>query len=177
MALVVQLEHPHAPVSTLQLRIAKAIDQFYYLLLFTTSSTYDSPQIWRNWLGMGFNVAIKEPPPGVQKDDEVKITTRPPWRNPELTVEGSNKGGLEALRQLLKMIDQARPSVAGQDDDARAEALLKGAVGQQLAEPVVGALQRHGFRAEEVDSFLSMMRRGLLALTHSDVNAIRVSNT
>lgn len=175
MALVVQLKHAHAPVSTLQLRISKAVEQFYYLTLFSTTKTYDSPEVWRDWLEMGFNVAIKEAPPGTAANDKVKITVHPPMTAPEIFVEGSNQTALQRLRQLLENIEAVRPSLTGKSEDVRAETLIKGAVGKTLAQPVVDALLRHGFRPDEVDSYLTMIRRGLLALTHDEVQSVKVS--
>src|SRR5262249_37408790 len=158
--LAIELSFPSAPITSLLKRMGKGIGQFYYAKLFVSSKAYDQPAIWRGWFELGFHVAIFSPPPGVGAADRIRIRTRAPSRPPILSAESANTDALKDLESLLQLVDEVRPSLAGQDDAARAAALPGSDFGRQLLVPVLDALKRHHSDAAEIEGFGSMLTRG-----------------
>jgi hypothetical protein len=173
--LAVEFTFPAAPITSLQKRIAKGIEQLYYTRLFLTSSAYSDGDIWRRWHGMGFHVAIFSPPPGTRASDRVRVRLRAPSRTPLVSVTGANVEALKDLESLLGVVDGNRPSVAGKSDAERAAALRDGELGRVVLQPLVDALGRLGLEASDIDDFVRMLQRGFDALTEDEITAIDVS--
>ena len=173
----VVVNHKRAPITTQQTRLVKGVEQFYYALLFSSSPSYaNRADAWRSWLSIGFHVATKVPPPGTAESDRVTMTVRSNGKAPEINGSSSNREALQKLQKLLQDIDALRGSVAGKDEASRAEALLGNTqVAQQLVKPVIDALNRSALRQDEIDSYMGMIRRGLLALTHDEITSIQFS--
>ena len=173
----VTVSHKFAPITTQTMRLEKCVEQFYYALLFSGSPGYRNHQeIWRSWAGLGFHVATKVAPPGTSAGDKVTMTMRSNGKIPEISAVASSKETLAKVEKLFRDIDSLRASVVGLEDEARAGALLKAPqVVQGLVKPVTDALSKSDLRPEEKESYLAMIRRGLLAFTHPDVVSIKVS--
>lgn len=171
------VNHKRAPIGTQQLRLSKGVEQCYYALLFSSSPSYKNrPGVWRAWLAMGLDIAVKAPPPGTADTDKITITVRSNGKAPEIYGASSNKEALQRLNRLLQDIDVLRGSVAGKNEAAKADVLLGNPkVAQQLVQPLTGCLKQSGLRPDEVESFRFMVRRGLLALTHDEVASIQIS--
>jgi hypothetical protein len=175
--LAVTFSMPEAPISTLQHRLSKGIEDFYYVLLFTDGSAYSGSKIWRDWLGMGFSVAIQSAPPGTARSDRVTVSASPPSKTPEVVLEGGDEHYLRKLAGILEQVDLLRPSLTGMEDDAIMDSLTAGSVGGELVSPVTNLLEEYGFRQEEIEEFRSMIRRGLLALLHRNIKQMVVEGS
>ena len=176
-ALDVELTFPAAPITSLQKRIAKGIEQLYYAKLFLTSPAYSDGAIWRRWLDLGFHVTIFSPPPGTVAGDRVRVRLRAPSRTPHVSVTGDNVDALKELESLLRTVDGLRPSVAGADAAARRAALRGGDLGRLVVDPLVETLGRLGFDPAETDAFVAMLQRGFDALTDDSITEIDVALT
>jgi hypothetical protein len=163
--LVVELAFPNAPITSLQKRIEKGIEQLYYAKLFVTSPTYEGPGIWRNWIDHGFHVATFSPPPGTERADRVRVRLKAPSPTPVVSVEGANTDALKDLESLVRLVDAARGA---------GSSLRDGELGRALVIPVVETLQGHGFDSSEVDAFVAMLQRGYDALTDEGITGIDV---
>ena len=169
--------HTRTAIGTQQLREAKAVEQLYYVVLLTGSPAYRvKPEIWRRWAGIGFDIAMKVPPPGVTVSDRMTMNVRSAGKVPEISGTSANMEALQKLNALLEDIEAVRPSLAGQPDEARAEALINHPkIAQQLIQPLKDCLQKCSVPQEEVDAYMFMIRRGLLALTYHEVASVQVS--
>jgi hypothetical protein len=174
-ALAVDVTFPSAPITSLQKRIAKGIEQLYYAKLFVTSPAYADGAVWRRWYDMGFHVAIFDPPPGTRPADRIRVRLRAPSPTPHVTVSGGNADALKDLESLVRAVDAARPAVTGQGEDARAKALRDGEAGRTVLQPMVDTLGRLGFEPAEIDDFVAMLQRGFDALTDDGITAVDVS--
>jgi hypothetical protein len=171
----VEFTFPAAPITSLQKRIAKGIEQLYYTKLFLTSPAYGDGDIWRRWHAMGFHVAIFSPPPGTAASDRVRVRIQAPSRTPLVSVTGANGDALKDLESLLRIVDGIRPSVAGRTDAERAAVLRENELGRVVVQPLIDALERLGLEASEIDDFVRMLGRGVDALTDDEITAIEVS--
>lgn len=175
--LKVIVNHKRAPIGTQQLRLSRGVEQVYYALLFSGSPSYkDRSDVWRSWLKIGFHVAVKVPPPGTAESDKAVQNTVSNGKAPEVHILSSNKETLERLQSVLLDIDGMRDAVAGKEEASKAALLLESSgVARQLVEPVLAAVNRAGLRPDEVEEYMSMVRRAVLALTHDDVTSILIS--
>jgi hypothetical protein len=171
-ALAVDVTFPSAPITSLQKRLAKGIEQLYYARLFATSPAYADGAVWRRWYDMGFHVAIFDPPPGTLPADRIRVRLRAPSPTPHVSITGDNAGALKDLESLLRAVDGARTTVAGKGEDARAAALRDGELGRTVVQPVVDKLGSLGFEPAEVDDFVAMLQRGFDALTDDGITAV-----
>jgi hypothetical protein len=175
--LAVRLTLPAAPITSLQKRMTKGVEHLYYAKLFITSPAYEGPTIWRNWLEMGFHVAIADPPPGTAAGDRVRVRTKAPSRTPVVSVEAANTDALKDLESVLRSIDAARAGVRGQDDTGRGAAMRQGEFARLVVDPLVARLQKDGFEAGQIDQYLAMLQRAFDALTTDEVTSIELSVT
>jgi hypothetical protein len=166
---------PAAPITSLQKRIAKGIEQLYYVRLFSSSPAYADGDIWRRWHEHGFHVATFAPPPGMAAGDRIRVRSQGPSPTPVISVDGANVDALKDLESVLHTIDQVRPTVAGRNIADRATALRAGELGRVLAGDLVGKVQAAGLGQPEVDDFLAMLQRGFDALTNDEITAIDVT--
>jgi hypothetical protein len=162
-------------ISTQFFRFGKAVEQFYYGLLFTTEEYAGAgANAWESWADQGFHIAIKSAPPAVRKNDHLKVDTRP-GRTFELTAESSNRGGLMRLSELLQEIERARTGLPSGNEDSRTQALLDNpAIESWLVNPIREALKRNAISSEAKDAIWSMIRRGLSALANWQIRSIKV---
>ncbi len=173
--LAAELTFPDTPITSLQKRMSKGLEQLYYASLFLKSAAYKGPEIWRSWLEQGFHVTIFSPPRGTAPGDRIRVRVKAASTTPVMSVEGSNADALKDLESLVQVIDGLRPGLAGKGDDARVAALREGALGRQLVGPLTETLQGNGFEAEEIDEYLAMLQRGFDALTNDDISAIELT--
>ncbi|MSQ61050.1 MAG: hypothetical protein EXR43_00445 [Dehalococcoidia bacterium] len=170
------INHKTAPISTQQLRLSRGIEELYYALLYTGRPAYQNrPQAWSAWLEMGFHIALKSPPPETADSDAAIVSVRSAGKSPEYSLASADGETLQKLETLLKRIDSLRGPVAGRHDDTKAEAVIGEAeVSRQLIKPLTDCLKSNGLRQGEIDSFMFMVRRALLALTHDDITSIQI---
>jgi hypothetical protein len=173
--LVVDLVFPAAPITTLLKRMQKGIEQFYYASLFVRSPRYEQSSIWQDWLDVGFHIAIVDAPPGTAPEDRIHLSLRFPSATPVVTIRGANAEALKHLQSLLELVDGVRPGLAGLDDDVKADALRSGPVADELVQPVLAALERHGLTEVQRDQYFAMLRRGFLALQNDSLKSMTLS--
>jgi hypothetical protein len=151
--LTVELTFPAAPITSLLKRIEKGVGDLYYASLLLDSPAYSTGDVWRQWYGRGFHLAIFDPPPGVEKSDRVRVRVKAPSRTPVVTMEGSNVGALEELEGLLGGV-------------------AEGEVDRRVLQPLVERLGGLGFTEPEVEQFRRMLQRAVDALTTKDLQSI-----
>jgi hypothetical protein len=171
----VDLSFPHAPITSLQKRIAKGIEQLYYTKLFLTSPAYADGEIWVRWHDLGFHVAIFDAPPGTLVGDRVRVRVRAPSPTPHVSVTGDNAAALSDLESLVQTVDAARASVHGVGADGRAAALRDGDLSREIVQPLVDAVRAAGLDDAAVDDYRAMLQRGFDALTDDSVQSISVT--
>jgi hypothetical protein len=173
--LVVDLVFPAAPVTTLLKRMQKGIEQFYYASVFVQSPRYEASSIWQDWVDVGFHIAIVDAPPGTAPEDKIHLSLRFPSATPVVTIRGANTEALKHLQSLLESVDGMRSGLAGIDDDAKVDAMRSGPVADELVQPVLAALERHGLTESERDQYLGMLRRGFLALENDSLKSMTLT--
>ena len=175
--LKVIVNHKRAPVGTQQIRLTRGVEQLYYALLFSGSPPYkDRSDVWRSWLKIGFHVAVKVPPPGAAESDKAVQNSISNGKAPEVHILSSNMKTLERLQSVLLDVDGMRNAVAGKEEASKTAVLLEGSqVAQQLVKPLLAAVNQAGLHPDEVEEYMYMARRALLALTHDDVTSIQIS--
>jgi hypothetical protein len=160
-------------ISTQFFRFSKAVEQFYYALLF--SDDYAGPNPWNSWIGIGFHVAVKSAPPAAGENDLLTIDTRP-GRTFEVTATGNNSRALVRLSETLQAIERARTALPAGSEEARLKVLLdNSAVEQHLLRPVRESLKRYGVSNEAAEPVWSMIRRGLSALTNWQIQSVKIA--
>jgi hypothetical protein len=171
----VDLSFPHSPITSLQKRIEKGIEQLYYAKLFLASPSYADGDVWRRWHERGFHVAIFSPPPGTLSGDRIRVRLRAPSPTPQVSVTGTNLDALHDLESMLQSIDAVRPGLVGGGSDARATALRDGDLGGVVVQPLVEAVGTAGLDGDAVDDYLAMLQRAFDALTDDSISSIRIS--
>jgi hypothetical protein len=164
-------------VGTQQLRFNKGVEHLYYALLYSTDPAYqDNAEVWRSWLDIGFHLAVKVTPRGTRPQDALHVRYVSNGKAPEFHGAGGNPEVLKRLQQLIQDVDSLRATLAGMDADRKAQALVENPqVNTQLIAPLTASLNKAKLRPDEIDQFMSMIKRGLLALTHDDVTHATVS--
>ena len=65
-------------ISTGFFRFCKAVEHFYYVLLFTSEPYVDAgAQPWRSWFEVGFHLAARAAPPAAGDADRLHVEVRP----------------------------------------------------------------------------------------------------
>ena len=165
-----------APITTQMKRFAKGVEHCYYGLLFSSPSYSDRTETWNSWLRQGFHIGIKEAPPDATQTDRLKVSVRPDGRVMEVTVSSANSDAIQQLLRLLQNIDNCRIVLKGKDQATKSQELLADEkIGQQLLRPVLDGLNKSGLRGPDVDSYRSMIERGLLALTNNEIGSVQFS--
>ena len=162
-------------ISTQLLRFRKAVENLYYALLFS-SEAYTGANPWDSWAEMGFNIAIRSAPPAAKESDRLTVDTAP-GRTFEITASNSNRVALTRLSDLLQEIERARTKPGSAGGEARVEALLDNSgIQSRLVRPVRESLEHQAASSQAADAIWSTLRRGLSALTNSQIKSIRVIN-
>jgi hypothetical protein len=175
--LAVRLTLPDAPITSLQKRLTKGVEHLYYVKLFLTSPAYEGPTVWRDWLEMGFHVAITDPPRGTAAGDRVRVRTKAPSQTPVVSVEGTNTDALKDLESVLRGVDAARAGVRTMGDAGRGSALRQGEFARLVIGPLLATLEKNGLEADEVNRYLAMLQRAFDALTNDEITSIELSVT
>jgi len=173
--LTAQLTFPHAPITSLQKRMVKGVEQLYYAKLFLTTSAYDNAAMWRRWREQGFHVATFDPPPGTVRSDRLRVRLRAPTPTPTVSATSDNVDALKQLRALLEQVDALRPELARKTPAERNEIIGRSELNRVLLAPLAARLAAHNLTDEEIRDFGEMLRRGINALTDDDVSAISIS--
>ncbi|MFI5046251.1 MAG: hypothetical protein ACHQIG_04230 [Acidimicrobiia bacterium] len=171
----VDLSFPHSPITSLQKRIGKGIEQLYYARLFLTAPTYADGTIWPAWHERGFHLAIFSPPPGTAAGDKIRVRMRGPSPTPRVSVTGENVDALKDLESMVRAIDSSRADVAGGSEADRVTALRDGELGRVVVQPLVDALGKAGLDDTATDDYLAMLQRAFDALTNDRIQSIDVT--
>src|SRR5215469_729352 len=121
MSLSVTFDAKRMPHTTEFLRITRSPERLYYLLLFSGDSA--GANGWSSWVNVGFNLAVKEAPPGTAKSDRVKVTTYPDPRHFAVELQGGNGQVIAELKGLLMQIESERGYLSGKDASTRSKEL------------------------------------------------------
>ena len=178
MGLRVTVNHELAPISSQLLRLSKATEQLYYTLLYTGKPAYKNKgEAWRKWHAIGFHMAVKSPPPATADSDKIKVSLRSDGKAQEITVENGDRAVVAKLETLIRDLDTARKGLAGKDDASKAETMLANqAIAEQVVKPLMDALKSNALRDDEIEAYMNMLRRGLLAFSHDLVTTIQISS-
>jgi hypothetical protein len=173
----IKVDSPAMPLSTEFIGFCKAVEHFYYVIaLASEPDAGKAAAAWRAWLSGGLNPAVRTAPP-VAMTDRIRVDSHPGIGGFELTLAGAGGAALARLQTLLRAIDEVREMLAPNcADDVRLASLMEASlVRRELIEPVKAEAGR--LSADEADSFLAMIRRGLLALTENDITSIALTLT
>jgi hypothetical protein len=158
-------------ISTPFFRFCKGIEQFYYAMLFAAQPyAAQGASPWLSWMTIGFHVATREAPPGAAEADRIRVDTLA-GRTFEVRVNGSNRGALEKLRDLIAELDRVRKSLTADDEPGRlAEIHADRKIDALLMTPLRNSLTRDS--VPEKEAFAAMMDRGLLALCNRQITSM-----
>lgn len=154
--------------------IGKAVEHFYYSLLFTSPAYSGDADRWSTWREMGFSNAIKDAPPNSKEADRLTRRVFSDGKLIDITVTAANGETMRRLVQVLTDISSVRAATSGQGTGAGANELANKVEGQ-LVTPVSASLKSAGMDDDEVASFKEMLQRGLEALTYKDITAIELT--
>ena len=173
--LKIEVASEYALTTTQMKGIEKGVEAFYYVGLFSDAKPYaGTPEPWRSWLKMGFSTSLREAPSAAAQFDRVIMTVRPDGKVVHLDLSGANKSALSDLQAVLEIIEGLRGSLRGRNDEERDDALeANQELQKKLLVPLMDSLKRSGCRPDEVDEFMAMVRRGLVAMTDNEITTIR----
>lgn len=162
-------------ISTQFARFNKAVEHFYYALLFSSDDyAGSSSKAWDSWAEQGFDLAVRAAPPAVREGDRLIVDWRP-GRSFELTVATNNRAALTRLAELLREIESARTVLTESTEDARVQALLDNpALNSRLLRPVRESLERGSIPHEAADAIRSILKQGLSALTNRQIESVKL---
>lgn len=170
---------PHTTVFT---RLIKAPEHLYYFLLLAGDARHArQPQAWRAWSGMGFDLAVREAPPGVERAERIKVTVNHSPRQVSLRIDGGDATALARLKDVMQSVMQSiaalRASAGGQENMARAQSLAGSqSLQEKLLSPVRASFRDAGLRAEEIEAFESLLKRCLYGLSDPCIDALQVAD-
>ena len=164
-------------ISTGFFRFCKAVEHFYYVLLFTSEPYVDAgAQPWLSWFEVGFHLAARAAPPAAGDDDRLHVEVRP-GRTFEIKASGANLKALEKLRELISELDRVRRSLGAGDQKVRLQAIAADQkIGAALLTPLKNGLTRNAIGADAADAFSAMIDRGLLAMCDRHITAIAIGS-
>ena len=161
-------------ISTQSFRFNKAIEHFYYALLFSSDDyAAAGATAWDSWLAQGFDLSIKAAPPAVRKADRL-IVDWLPGRTFEVTATSYNSRTLGRLSELLQEVERARTNLPSGSEEARAQALLDNPAIESRLRPIRENLKLNALPATETDATLSMIKQGLSALTNGQIKSAKI---
>lgn len=162
--------------STQLMKIPTALERAYYALLLSVSENYKgNDAIWLSWIQMGFSTAIREAPPGLLREDRIRIETEPWDRWVKLRAESEKPHYLRSLESFVLRLDSLRPSYQGKDEGARRDILLAdNEINQILCQPVNSRIQElSSLRPQEVNLLTTAVNDPLIWLTDDDITGIK----
>src|SRR5271170_631387 len=110
-------------ISTGFFRFCKAVEQFYYALLFTAEPYAEAgASTWHSWLHVGFHLAAREAPSAVADADRLRLDAHP-GKTFEIKAASSNRKTMEKLQELIREIDRIRTNLGDGDDKSRLRAI------------------------------------------------------
>ena len=163
-------------ISTQLFRFRKAVEDFYYALLFCSAPYANGAENpWQSWLKLGFNVAVRIAPPLARNEDQLTVDIAP-GKTFSIKVSGSNRNALSNLRDLLGSVDAARKTIGGTNPQQRLQAIRANReIEQRLLSRMRNSLESNAISPEGIDSFIAMIDRGLLALTDQNITSVAVT--
>jgi hypothetical protein len=153
--------------------VVKAVEHFYYALLFSTDASYAGrTEPWTSWIEQGFSAAIRQAPPETGEMDKLTTSVRSDGKLIEMTASSLNGEVLDKLARLLAAVDSHRVSTgsAGANDAPASKDIQ-----EQLLVPVSEALRKSGLDSRDSNAITEVLQKGLRALTYRDVDSIKVS--
>jgi len=160
-------------ISTGFFRFCKAVEQFYYALLFTAEPYAEAgASTWHSWLHVGFHLAAREAPSAVADADRLRLDAHP-GKTFEIKAASSNRKTMEKLQELIREIDRIRTNLGDGDDKSRLRAIgADPKIDALLLAPLKSSLVRNRIAADGVEAFSRMLDRGLLALCDKQIASI-----
>jgi hypothetical protein len=161
-------------ISTQFFRFSKAVEQFYYALLFSSDGYGGGgAAVWDSWAEIGFHIAVRTAPPAAKESDRLTVDTMP-GRRFEVIAIGGNRNAMTRLAQSLQEIEHARTALASGSEDARLAALMDNpAIERSLLQPIRDSLQVSAVSKEKTEEIWSMVKRGLTALTNWQIESVK----
>jgi len=161
--------------------LRKALDNFYYFHLLLGESSYGSDEnVWLSWLKIGFETSLVERPPGVPRDDRMRIETQPEPRWVVIRIESAKSNTLTAVKTLLQRVNTLRNTFQDKSEEDRATALLNdrdasspGSLLKRLNE----RLGTFSLRPAEIQQLNETIRESTLWITDNDILDISVTKT
>jgi hypothetical protein len=163
-------------ISTQFFRFCKAVEHFYYALLFSSEDyAASAADAWHSWAAQGFHLAVREFPPAARPGDRLTLDSRP-GRTFEVTASSNNRGALTRLCELVQEVEHARAALPSGGEEVRLQALLDNpAIESRLLRPVRESLTRSAVAGEAGQAVRSMISRGLSALTNWQIKSLRAA--
>lgn len=176
MSLAIAIETRRTPNTMKFRRFVKAPENLYYFLLFSGNSRYQgSRETWRTWLDMGFNLEVRDAPPGAALEHHALFTMKPRPPVAEISVTGGDAQTLGRLERLLRAVENNRPQVSSiQDPTARAKAAMADKeIDSQLVMPVMNALRAAWLTPREISGFVAPLDQAIATLTDGFITSAR----
>jgi hypothetical protein len=152
--------------------VVKAVEHFYYALLFSTDASYKGrAEPWVSWVEQGFSAAIREAPPDTGETDRLTTSVHSDGKIIEMTASSSNGDVLDKVARLLAAVDAQRVATAGQIQNGAPS----GDVQEQLFGPVSAELQASGVDRRVSGAITAALSTGVRALTYRDIESIDVT--
>ena len=177
MTLAIAIETRRMPNTTKFRRIVKAPENLYYFLLFSGNSRYQgSQETWQTWLDMGFNLAVRDAPPGAAREHHALFTVKPRPRVTEISVTGGEPKTMDGLDRLLRALEKRRPQVSSiQEPAARAKAAMGDKeIESQLLMPAMNALRAASLTPRVINGFIDPLDQAIAALTDDYITSVKI---
>lgn len=158
-------------------RVTKAPEALYYVALFATGGTYTGrPEVWRSWLQLGFALSTKDPPPDALEADLLEWTVTSKGARTAVHLSSARDDVLGTVMEVLRAVEGCRSGLAGQDNAAKAEAVLSDTVmSERIAKPAGRAFAAAGLRPDEAGAITGHVTRTLTALLDDDIASVTVA--
>ena len=157
--------------------VVKAVERFYYALLFSTDAAYSGrPEPWWSWVEQGFSAAIRQAPPETRERDALATSVRSDGKVIEVTAVSSmtncsRKSGAFSPR-LAPISWRTRATVRPRLPlDMAGSSVLR----ERLMAPVSAALASSGVDRRTSDRIMEMLFAAVRALKYRDIVSIAQS--
>jgi hypothetical protein len=160
--------------------VVKAVERFYYALLFSTHVEYSGrPEPWRSWVEQGFSVAIRQPPPQTREPDALATSVRSDRKVIELTAVSFHDRLLAKVGDLLAAVSADQLAHPGDGPGRRPppDVGVSSELRERLIEPVAAALRSSGVDKRTSDRIMDMLLAAIRALQYRDIVSIAQSVT
>src|SRR5215211_2197210 len=89
--------------------VVKAVEHFYYALLFSTDPAYAGREDpWVSWVEQGFSAAIRQAPPATAESHELTTSVRSDGKIIGITASSLHSEVLDQVAAVLSAVDEHR---------------------------------------------------------------------